>query len=118
MTTAELAHDVALHGEGLPEWMSNGACATPEHRGLPWTTDTDALPDVVIDMMREVCATCPVRLACAGYAMSQAVTGGWWAGTDRDPAVDVMAKFAEDVQLVGDTVQQLLPFDMPAKGAA
>lgn len=102
----------------LPAWMADGACTTPEARGLPWTSDSHTVPDVVVDMMRDTCATCPVRLACAGYAMADAVTGGFWAGSDRDPAVDVMAKFAEDVQLVGATVQQLLPFDMPAEGAA
>ena len=71
-----------------PEWMSHAACvALP---GLPWSTDTDDLdrvPDVVVDTMLATCAGCPVRAECDRYADDTAVTGGWWAGLDRDPDV-------------------------------
>ena len=34
--------------------------------------------------MERVCARCPVRNHRAAYAVEAAVTGGFWAGTDRD----------------------------------
>ncbi|MER7609278.1 WhiB family transcriptional regulator [Nocardioides sp. NPDC127503] len=65
--------------------MEHAACATREARGLPWTTDEIETPTVLVDLMRETCAGCPVRLACAAYARSSKATGGWWAGVDRAP---------------------------------
>ena len=66
-----------------PAWMEHAACATREARGLPWTTDEIETPSVLVDLMRETCEACPVRLACAAYART--ATGGWWAGVDRAP---------------------------------
>ncbi len=66
-----------------PAWMEHAACATRENRGLPWTTDTIEAPTVLVELMQETCAGCPVRLACAAYART--ATGGWWAGIDRAP---------------------------------
>jgi hypothetical protein len=66
-----------------PDWMSDAACARIPH--LPWTTDTHRAPDVLVDIMREVCAACPVAAACAAYVDTASITGGWWAGEDRDP---------------------------------
>ncbi len=34
--------------------------------------------------MRAVCDTCPVRVACTTYVQTSIVTGGTWAGIDRD----------------------------------
>ncbi|OIJ25228.1 WhiB family transcriptional regulator [Nocardioides luteus] len=66
-----------------PAWMEHAACTLPETRGLPWTTDADEAPTVLVDLMRETCASCPVRLACDAYARSSKSSGGWWAGVDR-----------------------------------
>lgn len=66
-----------------PAWMDHAACATRETRGLPWTTDAIETPAVLVELMQETCAACPVRLACAAYART--ATGGWWAGVDRAP---------------------------------
>ena len=72
-----------------PAWMEHAACATREARGLPWTTDEIETPSVLVDLMRETCEACPVRLACAAYART--ATGGWWAGVDRASApVDLL----------------------------
>ncbi|GGR44671.1 hypothetical protein J2S40_004071 [Nocardioides luteus] len=64
-----------------PAWMEHAACTTRETRGLPWTTDEIETPSVLVELMQETCASCPVRLACAAYART--ATGGWWAGVDR-----------------------------------
>jgi len=63
-------------------WMASGSCVTTAP-GLPWTTDIDDLPTVVVDVMRATCAACPVRALCDLYA--EDVEGGFWAGRDRDP---------------------------------
>lgn len=68
-----------------PAWMTRAACARVP--GLPWTTDEHAVPYVLVDEMRAVCGSCPVRLACSSHA-AEGVTGGWWAGIDRDPDND------------------------------
>ncbi|MER7557139.1 WhiB family transcriptional regulator [Nocardioides sp. NPDC126508] len=69
-----------------PAWMNHAACTRPETRGLPWTTDTVEAPMVLVELMRETCDGCPVRLACDAYARTSKATGGWWAGVDRAPA--------------------------------
>ena len=35
--------------------------------------------------MRAVCDACPVVLDCLAAVDALDVTGGWWAGADRDP---------------------------------
>ncbi|GGU34170.1 WhiB family transcriptional regulator [Nocardioides albus] len=74
-----------------PAWMRDAACATPENRDMPWTTDTVDLPPVVVDVMRATCDGCAVRSACNSYALEERVSGGMWAGTDRDRALSVIA---------------------------
>jgi WhiB family redox-sensing transcriptional regulator len=32
---------------------------------------------------QRICATCPVRLACLGYALDNNLTGGVWGGTSE-----------------------------------
>ena len=66
-----------------PAWMNEAACAAPENRGLPWTTDTIEVPEVVVDLMRSTCDSCAVRSACNSYALAERVSGGMWAGSDR-----------------------------------
>ena len=61
-------------------WSQHGACLhAPD---LPWTADDPAPSDVAA--MAAVCGSCPVRLACAAYAITQGVTAGFWAGASRD----------------------------------
>ena len=65
-------------------WMGDAACASPPHRELPWLDDTHTLPSVLVEVMGDVCAGCPVLAACTGYTATAGVTGGFWAGADRD----------------------------------
>jgi hypothetical protein len=65
-------------------WMRAAACASPPHRGLPWLDDTRTVPPVLVDVMGDVCGGCPVLATCAGYTAAAGVTGGFWAGADRD----------------------------------
>lgn len=92
----------------LPAWMDAASCATPEKRGLPWTTDGAQVPFVLAELMAETCESCPVRLACAAFVTRANITGGWWAGLDRDPHPNADAEpfprampiYARDGQLI------------------
>ena len=65
--------------------MRHGSCvASP---GLPWTSDTANLPAVLVEEMTATCDSCPVRLACTAYVRSAHITGGFWTGADRAPAL-------------------------------
>lgn len=66
-----------------PTWMADAACTTREAQGLPWTTDTIEVPEVIVDLMRSTCESCAVRSACNSYALKERVSGGMWAGSDR-----------------------------------
>lgn len=77
-------NDTTPTGSASLAWASHGLCASSLARGLPWTTDTHLLPTVLIDVMADTCAACPVQAACADYAATQAVMGGFWAGSDRN----------------------------------
>ena len=63
-------------------WMRVASCV--DRPDLPWTTDIDRLRPVQVRAMGRVCRGCPVRNHCAAYAVEAGVTGGFWAGTDRD----------------------------------
>lgn len=63
-------------------WMPSAACLT--RPDLPWTTDTGQSAPAALRAMERVCARCPVRNHCAAYAVEAHVTGGFWAGQDRD----------------------------------
>lgn len=39
---------------------------------------------VRVAVAREICASCPVRLACLAYALRTGATTGVWAGHDAD----------------------------------
>ena len=75
----------------LPAWYDHAACATAPAARLPWLTDTDRLSRTTVARMRAVCATCPVLDACTAYAGTAHVTGGFWAGLDRDPHASATA---------------------------
>jgi hypothetical protein len=65
-------------------WMAWAACrAFPQ---LPWTVDGSEVHHLHKHAMSAVCAACPVRRACHGYATSQGVTGGFWAGRFYNPS--------------------------------
>jgi hypothetical protein len=66
-------------------WMPHGSCVTSP--GLPWTSHTADVPTVLVEEMTATCASCPVRLACTAYVWSGHITGGFWAGADRAPAL-------------------------------
>ncbi len=66
-------------------WMARASCASPPARDLPWTTDTHRLTRTERDALAAVCHTCPVRDACEAYTRTARITGGYWAGHDRDP---------------------------------
>lgn len=63
-------------------WESRAACSL--RRDLPWTTDATSVTDRQGAAMRQVCASCPVLLDCLAAVDELDVTGGWWAGADRD----------------------------------
>jgi hypothetical protein len=65
------------------DWLRSAACAT--RPGLPWTEDTDTVPEVAVEQMKAVCMACPVRSLCDLYVVALDVSGGFWAGRDRDP---------------------------------
>jgi hypothetical protein len=68
------------------------------HRANPTCTDQPELffgPDIFedeppaehaarVDAAREVCASCPVRLACLAYALKTRPENGVWGGHDAD----------------------------------
>ena len=64
-------------------WMHRATCV--DRLDLPWTTDTADLPVGAPAAMATVCAECPVRDACAGFVVAAGITGGTWAGLDRNP---------------------------------
>lgn len=65
-------------------WMRQAACAgRPE---LPWTTDTVDVHPLTQLSMSLVCRDCAVRVECVAAVDDLGITGGWWAGADRDPA--------------------------------
>ncbi|WP_409482776.1 hypothetical protein [Arsenicicoccus dermatophilus] len=64
-------------------WDSHAACAT--RLDLPWLSDHADVHPWDAATMAAVCAACPVVLDCLAAVDALDVTGGWWAGTDRDP---------------------------------
>lgn len=68
-------------------WESSAACA--DRLDLPWTHDRADVTAWQALAMTAICDACPVLAACTAAVAALDVTGGWWAGTDRDPfAVD------------------------------
>jgi len=63
-------------------WMRDAACV--DRPTCQWTTDTDRPRLVQARARSRVCGGCPVRNHCAAYVVEAGVTGGFWAGQDRD----------------------------------
>lgn len=64
-------------------WTGRAACAAwPE---LPWTRDTADVHPMTLGAMRAVCENCPVASDCLAAVEDFDITGGFWAGHDRDP---------------------------------
>ena len=68
-------------------WMARAACAS--RLDLPWTQDAAQVTPWQVVTMRAICADCPVLFDCLNAVDDLDVTGGWWAGHDRDPHADV-----------------------------
>ncbi|MCH8611900.1 WhiB family transcriptional regulator [Arsenicicoccus dermatophilus] len=64
-------------------WAASAACAT--RLDLPWLSDHADTTPWDAEAMRGVCAACPVVLDCLAAVHALDITGGWWAGADRDP---------------------------------
>lgn len=95
---------------GTPGWMTRAACTLAP--GLPWTTDTDLVPSVLVEVMADVCRTCPVRITCAAHVEAEHIDGGFWAGADR-ALVDPDG--SEVDALAGQLVLPLVWPDQPAQ---
>lgn len=64
-------------------WTHPPACAS--RLELPWLTDVADVTPEQVDAMRAVCHACPALFECLAAVDDLDVTGGWWAGADRDP---------------------------------
>ena len=91
-------------------WMPFAACL--DRPDLPWTTDTGQLSTAQVQAMARVCSGCPVRDHCAAYAVEAHITGGFWAGSDRDPLA------AGRLDCTDTPLQPALPGLTPVRGAA
>lgn len=65
------------------EWMTRAACAS--RRDLPWLIDAASVSSWDATAMHAICRDCPVQLDCLNAVDALDITGGWWAGRDRDP---------------------------------
>ncbi len=68
-------------------WMARAACAS--RLDLPWTLYAAEVTPWQAVTMRAICTDCPVLFDCLAAVDDLDVTGGWWAGADRDPRADV-----------------------------
>lgn len=68
-------------------WMVHAACTRIP--GLPWTENR--APRLLVDLMAETCAACPVQEVCAAFVHETPVVAGWWAGSFRSPDIAVQA---------------------------
>ena len=71
-----------------PAWTRGALC--DGHPLGPGAWD-DATPAA-----REVCADCPVRLACARHALDNAIPHGLWGGLDPDDRAAIADHWAYD----------------------
>lgn len=67
----------------VEDWTTYAACADLPQ--LPWLNDTADVSAWDALTMFVVCDNCPVRELCEASAQDWDITGGWWAGRDRDP---------------------------------
>lgn len=52
---------------------------------LPWTSDAEHVTPWQVLTMVAVCDACPAFTECRRAVDALAITGGFWAGRDRDP---------------------------------
>lgn len=52
------------------------------------------------DVAKDICATCPVQLACLEYAIRTRPTGGIWAGLTAEEIAQLAAQRAVREQLI------------------
>lgn len=76
-------------------WMARGACV--EHPGLPWTDTLNHVPEVLVEVMRDLCDGCLVRDECAAFVIEAEVTTGWWAGRSLNRFTNAHPPTAEDM---------------------
>ena len=91
-----------------PAWMADAACTTRGAQGLPWTTDTIEVPEVIIDLMRSTCDSCAVRSACNSYALAERVSGGMWAGSDRAAQPVDLLDLIDAIPMAAPTVNPMV----------
>ena len=68
-------------------WMARAACAG--RLDLPWTLDAADVTPWQAATMQAICDGCPALFDCLAAVDDLDVTGGWWAGADRDPRADL-----------------------------
>lgn len=59
------------------------------------------------DVAKEVCATCPVQVACLEYAIRTRPTGGIWAGVTAEEIAELAARRAERAQADAATCREV-----------
>ena len=96
--------------DNTSRWMPQAACLV--RPDLPWATDTGSSSRAQVHAMTRVCSRCPVRNHCAAYAVEAHITGGFWAGKDRDQLAPRVLDSS------GRPYQPALPGLPPARGAA
>ena len=79
-TRVQQHQDLVTAGRIDHDWMSDALCI--DRPDLPWLTDGPSPQQY--RAMSSVCGGCPVRDACADYATTANITGGFWAGRHRD----------------------------------
>lgn len=71
-------------------WTERAACA--DRLDLPWTHDAADVHPLHALTMAHICQACPVVLDCLAAVDDLDVTGGFWAGQDRDPDAASLAQ--------------------------
>ena len=59
------------------EWMAEGNCST-ESPSVFFPSD-----GVGVEVARRICATCPVKLQCLEYALTNGIDHGVWGGASE-----------------------------------
>lgn len=80
--------------------MARAACAG--RLDLPWTLDAADVTPWQAATMQTICHGCPALFDCLNAVDDLGVTGGWWAGSDRDPNAD-LAHLAPPAWATDDT---------------
>lgn len=63
-------------------WMRHALCV--DYPKLGWIKERSSVGLGEEATMAVICDRCPVRLACAAYVERNEITGGFWAGQNRD----------------------------------